>query len=385
MKRVRHVSVLALSGLIACASGASLRLERETMQTRLDAAREAGAYRCAPKELALAEAHVEFLAAEIDRGDSLRATQHRDVAREHLVTVIEKSKGCRPEPVAAAPSDRDGDGVPDENDACPDVPGPEEYLGCPDRDGDGIPDHADRCPDAPEDFDGNDDQDGCPEEEDRDGDTLLDAVDQCPDIPGPAENNGCPFEDRDRDGILDSDDKCPDDPEDRDNFEDDDGCPENDNDGDGILDTVDTCPILPETRNGFEDEDGCPDINPNLVVVNRQLGKIEIKQKVYFDTGKAVIKPRSFKLLNEVAEVLKSNVKMFVMVEGHTDSRGGDSYNLRLSDRRANSVRVYLVAQGVEGTRLEAIGFGETKPIAPNETRDGRERNRRVEFTIVKE
>ena len=385
MLRLRLV-VAALATCVACASGASLRLERETMQTRLDAAREAGAYRCAPHDLAMAEAHVEFLQTELDRGDALRAAQHRDIARGHLVTVIEKSKGCRPEPVLAqGPADRDGDGVPDENDACPDVPGPAEYLGCPDRDGDGIPDHADRCPDAPEDFDGNDDQDGCPEEEDRDGDTIMDAVDECPDIPGPVENNGCPFEDRDRDGILDRDDKCPDEPEDRDNFEDEDGCPENDNDGDGILDTADRCPMLPETRNGFEDEDGCPDINPNLVVVNRQLGKIEIKQKVYFDTAKAVIKPRSFRLLNEVAEALKSNASMFVMVEGHTDSRGGDSYNLRLSDRRANAVREYLIAQGVDGERLESIGFGETKPIDSNHTADGRERNRRVEFTIVKE
>ena len=303
---LRTVAIVgALS--VACASGAGLRKEQETMATRLDGAREVGAYDCAPRELALAETHNEFLTTELNRGDSWRASKHRDTARAQLVTVIERSKGCRPEPlavVAQGPSDRDGDGVPDDNDACPDKPGPAEYLGCPDRDGDGIPDHADRCPDAPEDFDGNDDYDGCPEEEDRDGDGIMDKVDACPDVPGPPENKGCPLMDRDHDGILDDVDKCPDDPEDLDQFEDEDGCPDLDNDGDGILDVNDKCPVLPETRNGYQDEDGCPDINPALVVVNRELGKIEIKQKVFFDTGKAIIKPISFKLLNEVGDVL---------------------------------------------------------------------------------
>jgi OOP family OmpA-OmpF porin len=384
----RALALLLSAGLAGCASGASLRLENETMESRLDAAREVGAYRCAPKALAIAETSAEFLESELDRGDARRAERHRDTARTALVEVIDKSKGCKlePEPVAeAGPADRDGDGVPDANDACPDLPGPVEYLGCPDRDGDGIPDHADRCPDSPEDYDGVDDHDGCPEEEDRDGDGLLDKDDKCPDIAGPVENKGCPLEDRDADGILDKDDKCPTEPEDRDRFEDEDGCPDPDNDGDGIKDEVDQCPVLPETRNGYQDEDGCPDINPALVVVNRSLGKIEIKQKVFFDTAKAVIKPVSFRLLNEVAEVLKSNPSMQVLVEGHTDSRGADSYNLRLSDARARSVREYLVAQGVEPARLEAVGFGETKPIDDNGTADGRERNRRVEFTIVKE
>ena len=158
-----------------------------------------------------------------------------------------------------------------------------------------------------------------------------------------------------------------------------------DNDGDGILDVADTCPVMPETRNGFEDEDGCPDVNPKLVVVNREIGKIEIKQKVYFDSGKAIIKPRSFKLLNEVAQALKNNKTMEVLVEGHTDSRGSDSYNLRLSDSRANAVREYLISQGIKTERLKSMGFGETKPIASNKRRAGRKKNRRVEFTITRE
>ena len=366
----------------SCAVGAALRLDSETIQTRLDAARESGAYECAPKELATAESNLEFLNVELDEGNPVRATDHRDKAREALVQVIEKLKGCQPAP---GPKDRDGDGVPDENDACPDNPGPAKFLGCPDRDGDGSPDNVDKCPDAPEDMDGHDDEDGCPETEDKDGDGVLDAVDACPEIPGPAENKGCPLRDRDHDGILDDVDQCPDDPEDKDGFEDQDGCPDLDNDKDGIPDKVDQCPDLPETKNGYKDEDGCPDINPDLVVVNRDLGKIEIKQKVYFDTGKATIKPISFKLLNEVAAVLKANPSMEVLVEGHTDSVGSDALNMKLSGARANSVREYMIGQGVEATRLTAIGFGKTKPIADNGTADGREMNRRVEFTIVKE
>lgn len=401
----------------ACASGPSLRKDEEALQSRISTVREAGAYRCSPKALALAETETEFLAAELVRGDAFRAAKHRDAARKAMFTVVKDSKACRPIMVAVvkkAPSDRDKDGVPDKNDACPDVPGPEVYLGCPDRDGDGIADRVDRCPMVPEDFDGVQDHDGCPEEEDSDkdglndpqdrcpqvvgpienqgcpyedtdGDGLIDQDDKCPQVAGPIENQGCPLKDRDMDGIIDRDDKCPDQPEDKDQFDDEDGCPDLDNDGDGIADVDDTCPIMAETRNGFQDEDGCPDINPNLVVVNRELGKIEIKQKVYFKSGKAIINVRSFTLLNEVAQALKSNDSMEVLVEGHTDSRGSDSYNLRLSDARANAVREYLMGQGIATDRLKSMGFGETKPIASNKRKKGRRKNRRVEFTITKE
>ncbi len=377
MLRSALCALVALSG---CASGASLRLEAETMTTRLDAARKAGAYRCAPAELAQTETELEFLAIEIDEGNAVRADAHRESARTALTQVIEKLKDC-----PSDKPDRDGDGVLDENDACPDTPGLAKFLGCPDRDGDGIADNVDKCPDAPEDFDGYEDGDGCPEEQDRDGDGLIDPQDHCPDVAGPRENNGCPLEDQDRDGILDKVDQCPRDPEDKDGFEDTDGCPDVDNDKDGILDDVDECRDLPETRNGYKDTDGCPDINPELVVVNRDLGKIEIKQKVYFDTNKATIKKVSFQLLNEVAEALRANPSMEVMVEGHTDSVGSDAANLKLSNARANSVRAYLVQQGIDSTRLTALGFGEGRPISDNTTAEGREANRRVEFTIVKE
>ena len=364
--------------LTSCATGAALEREAETIQTQLNSARQAGAYICAPVELAQAEAHVEFLLAELKQGNAVRAADHRDLARTALVTVVESSRGC-------VMRDRDGDGVPDDRDQCPDTPGRVDLAGCPDRDGDGIRDGIDKCVEVPEDFDGNEDEDGCPESEDRDGDTVMDDQDACPDVPGAVENKGCPHGDRDGDGLLDKDDKCPDDPEDKDNFEDDDGCPDPDNDGDGILDVNDKCPDQPETKNDFEDEDGCPDKKLDLVKVNRDVGKIEIKQKVFFDTGKATIKAISFELLRQVASALQSNPGLFVLVEGHTDSVGSNSMNLSLSQRRADSVRLYLTGQGVEADRLTAVGFGEERPIDSNRTRAGREHNRRVEFTITKQ
>jgi outer membrane protein OmpA-like peptidoglycan-associated protein len=370
--------LFVLPSLYACATGASLSLEAETIQEQLNTAREAGAYLCAPRELATAEAHLEFLLSELDQGNAVRAAQHRTTAREALVTVLDKAKGC-------LPKDRDGDGIIDSADQCPDTPGLPELAGCPDRDGDRIADHLDKCVEVPEDFDGNQDEDGCPETEDRDGDGVFDPEDACPDQPGPAKNRGCPIGDRDGDGLLDDDDKCPDDPEDKDKFEDEDGCPDPDNDADGILDVSDECPLEPETKNGVDDEDGCPDVKLELVEVRKDIGKIEIKQKVYFDTGKATIKSISFELLNQVAQAIQSNAGMTVLVEGHTDSVGSNTFNMGLSQRRADSVRDYLVRQGVDGDRLTAIGFGEEKPIDSNQTRDGREKNRRVEFTITKQ
>jgi len=329
------------------------------MTTRLDAARQGGAYRCAPRELARAETELDFLAVEIDEGNAIRAVDHRDRAKQALTELIDLLKVCPPEHVPPPPPT--------------------------DRDGDGIFDDKDKCIDAPEDKDGFEDEDGCPEEQDKDGDGLTDDKDRCPEVPGPKENQGCPLEDQDFDGILDKADKCPTDPEDKDKFEDEDGCPDTDNDKDGILDVNDKCPDLPETKNNFQDDDGCPDIDPSLVVVNRELGKIEIKQKVYFDTGKATIKKVSFALLNEVASAIRSNAELDVLVEGHTDSVGKDTTNQKLSNARASSVRDYLIGQGIDPTRLTAIGYGETRPITDNDTPEGKEANRRVEFTIVKE
>ncbi len=252
-----------------------------------------------------------------------------------------------------------------------------------DRDEDGIEDDADACPDEAEDKDGFDDFDGCPDlDNDRDG--TPDSRDLCPDaaedIDGFEDDDGCPDLDNDRDGIDDAQDKCPDDPEDFDAFEDEDGCSDKDNDGDGIEDTADGCPDDPENFNGFEDEDGCPDTAP---LARLDKCRIVIGDKVYFDTNKAVIKAVSFPLLNEVAKIMRENASVSrVTIEGHTDSDGKASWNLSLSDKRAKAVRKYLISQGIDGRRLVAKGYGQTRPIADNRASDGKELNRRVEFIV---
>ncbi|MGE0547670.1 MAG: OmpA family protein [Kofleriaceae bacterium] len=289
--------------------------------------------------------------------------------------------------------DRDGDGYKDDVDKCPDDPedfdGFEDEDGCPepDNDKDGILDEDDKCPNVPEDKDGIDDEDGCPDgnKGDRDGDGILDEVDKCPDDPEDfdqfEDEDGCPDPDNDQDGILDQDDLCPNDPEDKDGFEDEDGCPDLDNDKDRILDKDDKCPNEPETYNGTEDEDGCPD-RGRVVVTDTS---IEILDMVYFEYNKAVIKSQSFPILDAVAATLQGNPSiMLVEVQGHTDERGNDAYNLDLSDRRAHAVEKYLVDKGVEASRLTAQGYGETQPLDRRSNEAAWAKNRRVAFLIIK-
>ena len=252
-----------------------------------------------------------------------------------------------------------------------------------DRDGDGLDDDVDVCPDEAEDKDGFEDKDGCPDlDNDRDG--IPDDRDRCPneaeDRDGFEDDDGCPDKDNDRDGIQDELDKCPLEAEDFDGYEDDDGCPDKDNDGDGIPDDVDGCPDVAENINGFEDSDGCVD-QPPLARIEKC--KIVIADKVYFDTNKAVIKAVSFPLLNEVARIIRENADISkVMIEGHTDSDGRASANLSLSDKRSKAVRKYLISQGIKSSALTAKGYGQTKPIGDNKTEDGKEMNRRVEFGV---
>jgi outer membrane protein OmpA-like peptidoglycan-associated protein len=196
---------------------------------------------------------------------------------------------------------------------------------------------------------------------------------------------GCPDEDTDGDGILGESDGCPEKPEDKDNYQDEDGCPDEDNDGDGILDVNDRCPDEAEVINGVEDEDGCPDEGESKVKVTEE--KIEILDRVYFDTSKATIKPRSFDVLNQVASVLKANKKTIIRVEvqGHTDDQGNSESNRELSQQRAEAVVDYLVSKGVSRETLEAKGYGEANPIKSNKTDQGRAMNRRVEFKILEQ
>ncbi len=267
------------------------------------------------------------------------------------------------------PGDRDEDGIPDLEDNCPDQPGVKRNHGCPaDRDKDGIIDKLDRCPDVP----GPKENQGCPYG-DRDNDGIKDNEDQCPDQAGPADNNGCPYGDKDGDGLKDNLDQCPDKAGPKENQ----GCPDLDRDQDTVVDRKDKCPDIP----GPASNNGCP--KKLLISVNKKTHRILLLEKVYFATGRAKIRRRSYPVLNQVVAVLKSNPKMRMRIEGHTDSRGSARMNRRLSQRRANAVRRYLIRKGIAPERLIAKGYGEDRPIASNKTRSGRSKNRRVEFHIL--
>ena len=266
---------------------------------------------------------------------------------------------------------------------------PEHIKSIPDTDGDGLKDDIDECPDKPEDKDGFQDEDGCPEL-DNDGDGINDDKDKCPlvaeDKDGWKDDDGCPEDDDDKDGdgILDKNDKCPDQAEDKDGWKDEDGCPEDDDDrdGDGVLDKDDKCPDKP----GVPQKQGCP-----FQRVEVTLKKIVIREKIFFELDKAVIQQQSFSLLDEIAKVFNDNPRIkLVEIQGHTDSAGKASYNKKLSERRAQAVVDYLVKKGVAKDRLTAKGFGFTEPLVPlekgkKETPEAAEKNRRVEFLILKQ
>jgi outer membrane protein OmpA-like peptidoglycan-associated protein len=289
--------------------------------------------------------------------------------------------------------DRDGDGLKDDVDDCPDKPEDfdnfQDEDGCPepDNDRDLILDEDDDCPNVPETKNGFQDEDGCPDgvKGDRDGDGILDEVDQCPDDPEDfdefEDTDGCPDPDNDQDGILDVDDLCPNDPEDKDGWEDEDGCPDPDNDKDRILDNDDRCPNEPETYNGTEDEDGCPD-RGRVVVTDTN---IEILDMVYFEYNKAIIKKESYPILDAVAATLEGNPGItLVEIQGHTDERGNDAYNLDLSDRRAAAVREYLIGKNIDANRLTSQGYGESQPVDRRHNETAWAKNRRVAFLILK-
>ena len=351
----RVLRTIVVAAFVAASGCAGLELQQNVRQVRAIAkeARDNGAYNCAPRELALAETHLEFASAELDQGDYFRARDHLQIADEnariaHRLSPRDRCVG--PPPVG-------------------------------DKDGEGIPDNVDKCPNEPEDKDGFQDADGCPDP-DNDKDGIPEVEDQCPHEPedqdGFQDAAGCPDPDNDADGIADINDKCPNEPEDKDGFEDADGCPDPDNDKDGVPDTSDKCPNEP----GPADNNGCPKKYEHIVVTQE---KIELKQKIFFDTNKAVIQPRSFSLLDEIASVLRSRPTMAVRIEGHTDSRGSRAHNLKLSQARADSVRQHLVGLGVEPSRMEPIGYGPDQPIETNKTVAGREKNRRVEFIITQQ
>jgi len=234
--------------------------------------------------------------------------------------------------------DSDGDGVFDSLDKCPNTPiGVEvDEKGCPlDTDGDGVPDYMDRCPNTPKGV--KVDERGCPL--DSDGDGVPDYMDKCPDTP-----KGVKVDER--------------------------GCPL-DSDGDGVPDYMDKCPDTPKGTK--VDEKGCPLVGEKLLIIHG----------INFEFDSAKISKNSESILNRAVATLRENPTIEVRIEGHTDSIGSEGYNLKLSQRRANAVRDYLVSKGIASERLEAAGKGEAFPIVSNKTREGRSQNRRVEFVVT--
>lgn len=259
--------------------------------------------------------------------------------------------------------DKDEDGIPDYLDKCPDKKGLKEFGGCPDTDGDGIPDNEDQCPNEA----GPASNKGCPTG-DKDGDGIPDDKDKCPNEAGPIENDGCPWSDRDGDGVPDKDDKCPDSP----GLKVYNGCP--DTDGDGIDDSRDKCPTIP----GTVANDGCPEISKE----DKKTLDIAM-QAVQFQTGSAVLKPESNVVLRQIADIMTKYPDFNMIISGHTDNVGNPGANQALSERRAKACYDFLIKQGVSETRVNYIGYGDSRPIATNQTDKGKSLNRRVEFNLI--
>jgi OmpA-OmpF porin, OOP family len=267
--------------------------------------------------------------------------------------------------------DTDGDGVPDNMDKCPNTPAGAKVSadGCPvDSDGDGVPDYLDKCPNTPQGMSVT--ADGCPA--DSDGDGVPDYLDKCPNTPkgavvGP---DGCPS-DADGDGIPDYLDKCPNTP--KGVMVSTDGCPV-DTDGDGVPDYLDKCPTVA----GIKENSGCPEIKAET----KKVFDMALRG-INFETGKAIIKGTSFQILNDIVLIMKENPEYNLEINGHTDSQGNDDMNMKLSQDRADAVKDYLTNKGIDSKRLTAKGFGESMPVADNDTSDGRALNRRVEFKVV--
>lgn len=259
--------------------------------------------------------------------------------------------------------DTDGDGIYDKNDACPEVAGLPEFNGCPDSDGDGIIDGEDACPNVA----GLATLNGCP---DADADGIADKDDMCPNDKGTKENNGCP--DSDGDGIVDKDDKCANKVGPKANG----GCPWPDTDGDGVLDKDDDCKNVV----GPASNKGCPE--PVITeVAHKKLG--EFAKTILFNSGRASFKTPYAEKLDGIVIIMQEFPKATFLIEGHTDSTGSNSLNQKLSDKRASAVKNYLVKNGVDVSRLDSKGFGESNPIDTNKTRAGRANNRRVEIKVT--
>ena len=254
--------------------------------------------------------------------------------------------------------DADKDGVPDQKDICPDIPGLKEFDGCPDTDGDGIPDNKDRCPEEA----GTEALQGCP---DADGDGIADIDDACPNKSGTAAMNGCP--DSDGDGVADNEDRCPEIAGDTANG----GCPWTDSDGDGVPDKDDNCPDLA----GTIANNGCPDEPTELInFINSE------NNKILFPASSNSLDSSDKAVLDIVKNLLNKYPDASIVIEGYASSDGSEGYNMKLSERRATSVKEYLVENGIDANRLNTVGYGETKLTGDNNTTSGRKQSRRAKI-----
>lgn len=243
--------------------------------------------------------------------------------------------GTPPPPPAPVITDRDGDGVADADDRCPDVAGSAALQGCPDKDGDGIADIDDKCPDVA----GTAKYQGCPVP-DTDGDGINDEQDKCPTVAGVAKYQGCPIPDTDGDGVNDEEDRCP-------------------------------------SRPGPASNQGCPEIAKEVIEKVNYAAR-----NVFFATGSAKLLPKSFSSLDAVVSLLKADQSLMIDIDGHTDSQGTEESNQTLSENRAASVRDYFISKGIDASRLKSTGYGELKPVADNNTAAGRAKNRRTEMVV---
>jgi OmpA-OmpF porin, OOP family len=252
-----------------------------------------------------------------------------------------------------------------------------------DRDGDGVFDNEDACPDLPGIRTSDPRTNGCPRG-DRDNDGVFDDEDACPDAPGirtsDPKTNGCPRGDRDKDGVFDDEDACPDVPGIRTSDPATNGCPRGDRDKDGVFDDEDACPDIPGIRTPDPATNGCPEAGDKIRVVE---DRILLDDVVLFDTDSPRVRHVSWGILAKLAAFLDQNPDILaISIEGHADAVGTEAHNLVLSRERAESVRRLLIKFGVEGNRLTAEAFGRSRPKVS--TQRAEKANRRVEFWVTK-
>lgn len=280
-------------------------------------------------------------------------------AREHVGPVHPV-----PIPEVLPPADSDDDGIVDSLDHCPAIAGLPQYLGCPvpDKDNDGLNDETDKCPEVA----GLAKYGGCPVP-DSDGDGINDEEDKCPQVAGLPKYNGCPVPDSDGDGLNDEQDKCPTEAGTVARG----GCPVRDRDNDGVADEADLCPDVAGTKASK----GCP------VIENLKFNS----KKIEFLFGSVTLTASSREALDAGVKVLNSEkfAQLKIEIGGYTDNTGRAEANRSLSQRRAEAVKDYLVKRGVSADRITAVGYGSRKPIATNNTEEGRAKNRRVEFRVT--